>query len=128
MTRPKRVTPVPAGYDVITDGWGKKLVLPPLPKRPVPLITEVTKEYAKKVLAPPEPPKPVEKIVAPRRKAFKRPVIKIAKCPMCSRRYGYAPKTEAEISASANDRIITRVCEKHGKEVSAKEPKEKTTA
>ena len=114
---------IPAGHDVITDGWGKKAIFPPLPKRPVPLITEVTKEDVANYAVPVKLPVAAKKVGrpkkgrivhAPRREGFKKPDIKIAHCPLCGRYYGYVPVTDEEKEASKDNHVCKRVCEKHG--------------
>jgi hypothetical protein len=153
------------GWDTITDGWGKRCVLPALKQKPKSSREEILKKWD----AFPQPPSGMlaqaavdpeaeNKFLAERKTAAKaelasrkaardaikleaiaaakairaakreqlvlaakdhvrlRREIRIGKCPICRRRYGYVP-TELEKTQSTTAEIITRECDRHGEPV-----------
>ena len=150
------------GWETITDGWGKRCVLPALRQKPKPTREDVWKgwdrlpELPSGMLAQAQISPEAEKRAAELRKseakaelaarraeraAIKasaldsvrasraakreqlvsaakdhvrlRREIRIGKCPLCKRRYGYVP-TELEKTQSTTAEIITRECDRHG--------------
>lgn len=103
-----------SGYEIIRDGWGKEAWLKKLPRKnhTIPKNPVLAKSKPPKIKLPP-PVRPVVKRDYKRHGNFKSRDIKIAKCPLCRRRYGYLAVTDEE-RAFPEDKMITRVCGDHG--------------